>query len=135
MWGTSGVRWAFFQYSAFALRGIREKHGSLTEGNDRVPAQRLLHDCVDVRERRLVSEVREAVRADDLIKLPLRLPLDVRVEHHGEEERAQGRDGLHIAVNGWHMPMKQTAQSLVSAQGCSCVPCPRHLRSGRTREH
>ena len=50
------------------------------------PAERLLHDCLQVYERGTILEVGKAVMSHDSVELSLCPFLDFRVERHGEAE-------------------------------------------------
>lgn len=68
---------------------MREAHG-----DDRVPAVRLEHDGVDLRQVVLVFGDGETGAADDAVEFLLCFLLDGGVECHGEEEGHEGRDSL-----------------------------------------
>ena len=60
----------------------------LTEGESRTPSQTLLDDRVHVWKGVVVREVGKATRTD-AVDVVLGFALDVRIKHHGEDERSQ----------------------------------------------
>ena len=71
------------------LVGQRANKSVLTEGYDRIPAQRLLDEGVDIRQSFAVVEVRQPVVPYHAVQLGLRFLLNVRIQKHRQEEAAQ----------------------------------------------
>lgn len=61
---------------------------------DDVPACEFLHDRVDVWQAIAIVEVWKACPSDDSIQFSLRLPLDIGIHRHREEECSQGGHSL-----------------------------------------
>ena len=73
----------------FLLKGqktVSRQYRTRTKRSNQLPPHSFLDECIYVWQRFAIVKVGHSVRAYDRIYLFLRSPLDLWIQHHGEEE-------------------------------------------------
>lgn len=91
------VRNGCIEHASGEITFTKQRRIVHTQRRDGLPAEGLLHDGLDVRQRSAVREGGETLAANDAIELCLCALLGIRVQKHREEKELYRRDSLSRA--------------------------------------